>query len=131
MKAEFHVQPSEPYVADGLLLPLNQRQIEPLVAHSDSHVPIFRLEVAAFERFKAPQPSTSLLALREHYKFRSWVDVISIDLVDLYSKIVKVESECLLKQIETERQEKRLQEYWQHLKINFQKYLLSLKNGSH
>lgn len=69
------------------------------------------------------------LPLNSRYVFKDWFEVMSAESPQLYAKIVKARYKVLIKQLEVERQQEVLIQYWEHLKKNFQKLLFHLQSS--
>lgn len=100
------------------------------VASSQSSAVDQQTHEAANNRFTTyKDQSDSLVAFKEHYQFRDWTHVISSSLTSLYTKIIKHEAKALERELEIERQTKKLAQYREHLQVSFHDFLSKLKSN--
>ncbi|CUI17097.1 hypothetical protein PNK_1487 [Candidatus Protochlamydia naegleriophila] len=60
-------------------------------------------------------------------QFKSWVDVISSNLIQLASKVAKAEAKTILRIVEETRLRKNLAKCWHNLAVNFQQFCQKIK----
>lgn len=60
-------------------------------------------------------------------QFKSWVDVISSQLIQLASKVAKAEEKTILRIVEETRLRKNLANCWHNLEVNFQQFCQKIK----